>query len=67
MELDGIYVEYGNIKWKDITPRHMQVQHDLGVELHADGNAKVVRIVNDTSTMSHERCGEPLEGIEMMG
>ena len=61
-----LYSEKDVVSYHEITPRQMQALADLGLCGFCDGDNKIVRIVEDTSEQEHERCGEPMDSLEMM-
>lgn len=65
-ELWGLYAERDVIPWHEITVRQLQALSHIGFDIHIDGDAKIVKIISDTSEMEHNRCGEPLDSLEMM-
>jgi len=62
-----LYSENNTIPYSQTNLRELQALADLGMSLYCDGDAKVVWITEDTSEQEHERCGEPMDSLEMIG
>jgi len=62
-----LYSEFGRVPYSWVTLRELNALAELGFEFYCDGDARNVRIVSDTSEQSHERCGEPMDSLEMIG
>lgn len=65
--LSGVYLERDVYRFNEITKAQMDALEALGVEIVVDGDAKIVKILRDTSEVDHERCGEPLDSLDMIG
>ena len=61
-----LYAEKDTIPYAEVTPRMLQAMAVLGIEHFCDCDNKVVWITGDTSEQEHERCGEPMDSLEMM-
>lgn len=65
-ELPGVYLEFDVYSFDDITCEHIGALEALGCEVEWDYKKRIIKIPQDTSTLEHERCGEPMDALEMV-
>jgi len=66
-ELNGVHLEYDVYTWEDITCEQLGALEELGVEVLWDYEHRTIKILSDTRVQDYERCGEPLDSLEMIG